>query len=342
MTRRSQNQAMALAAAGAGAFMAMRMLKSRRFDFSGKTVLVTGGSRGLGLVLARQLARDGAQVVLLARDEQELQRAVADIHDRVPGVDVIAIQADVRKRYDVERAVALALDRFGRIDVVINNAGTIQVGPMDHMGLSDYEDAMSTHFWGPLFVLLSVIPVMRQQGGGRVVNISSIGGRIAVPHMVPYSASKFALSGLSDGLRAELAPDNIIVTSVYPGLMRTGSPVNAQFKGRQSEEYSWFAVADSLPGLTISAERAASQILAACRRGDAELVITVPAKLAILARTVAPEFVAWVTAAVNRMLPHVTGPDGDRAEDGRTAGSAWGSSTVLAPMYSAAERNNEL
>ena len=160
--------------------------------------------------------------------------------------------------------------------------------------------------------------------------------------MVPYSASKFALSGFSDGLRAEPTRDNIAVTSVYPGLMRTGSPVNAQFKGRQSEEFTWFAIADSLPGLTISAERAASQILMACRRGDAELVITMPAKLAILARTVAPELFARVLSAVNRLLPEMTGAEGDRSEDGRTAGAASRALKVLTPTYAAAQRNNEL
>ena len=139
------------------------------------------------------------------------------------------------------------------------------------------------------------------------------------------------------------AAEDIVVTSVYPGLIRTGSPINAQFKGQRSEEYTWFAIADSLPALTISAERAADQILAACRRGDAELVITVPAKLAILARTVAPELFARAMSLVNRMLPDATGPDGNRTEDGsRTAGSAWASSKVLTPTYAAAQRNNEL
>jgi NAD(P)-dependent dehydrogenase (short-subunit alcohol dehydrogenase family) len=339
---RSHTQALTLAAAAFGTYVAIRAAKSRQYDFAGKVVLITGGSRGLGLVIARQLAREGARLVLVARDDQELEEAAADIRHRDPGVDVMTVPADVRKRYDVERAVALVIDRFGRVDVAINNAGTIQVGPMDHMAPSDYDDAMNTHFWGPLHVSLAVIPYMRRQGGGRITNISSIGGRIAIPHMVPYSASKFALSGFSDGLRAELGRDNIAVTSVYPGLMRTGSPVNAQFKGRRSEEYAWFAIADSLPGLTISAERAANQILMACRRGDAELVITVPAKLAILARTVAPELFARAISLVNRLLPMATGPEGDRSEDGRSAGSASTSSKILAPMYVAAQRNNEL
>ena len=119
-------------------------------------------------------------------------------------------------------AVKGALDRNGRIDVLINNAGIIQSGPVDNMTLDDYEDAMNTHFWGPLYMITKAVPHMREQGEGRIVNISSIGGRIAVPHLLPYSASKFALVGLSDGLRIELARDNIIVTTVCPGLMRTG------------------------------------------------------------------------------------------------------------------------
>jgi NAD(P)-dependent dehydrogenase (short-subunit alcohol dehydrogenase family) len=339
---RSHTQALALTAAAIGAYVAVRAVKERRYDFADKVVLITGGSRGLGLVMARQLAQDGARLVLLARDDEELEQALADIRNRVPDVNVMAVQTDVRKRYDVERAVALVIERFGRVDAAINNAGIIQVGPMDHMAPSDYDDAMNTHFWGPLHVCLAVIPHMRRQGAGRIVNVSSIGGRIGVPHMVPYSASKFALSGFSDGLRAELARDNVTVTTVYPGLMRTGSPVNAQFKGRQSEEYTWFAIADSLPGLTISAERAASQILRACRRGDAELVITIPAKLAILARTVAPEVFARAMSAINRMLPEVAGAEGNRTEDGRTAGAGRESSKILAPTYAAAQRNNEL
>ena len=138
------------------------------------------------------------------------------------------------------------------MDVLVNNAGIIQVGPIDHMKIADFEDAMLTHFWGPLYAILAALPHMHREGAGRIVNISSIGGRISIPHLVPYSASKFALAGLSEGLRAELARHNIVVTSVYPGLMRTGSPVNAMFKGQRPQEYAWFAISDSLPLASIS------------------------------------------------------------------------------------------
>jgi NAD(P)-dependent dehydrogenase (short-subunit alcohol dehydrogenase family) len=332
-----------IGAVGIGALMAARAWRHRQaYDFGGKSVVITGGSRGLGLVMARELADEGARLTLIARDEEELARAADDLRTRQPFADVLTVVADVRRRADTERALAQILERFSRIDVLINNAGIIQVGPVAHMTLADYEDAMNTHFWGPLHMTLAALPSMRRQGEGRIVNISSIGGRVAVPHLLPYSASKFALAGLSDGLRAELADDNVVVTTVCPGLMRTGSPVNAMFKGKRPQEYAWFAISDSLPLATIDARRAAHQVIEACRRGDAELVITVQAKLAILARTLAPELFADMMTLTNRLLPRAAGPDGDRAAKGRASESEWAPSKLTAPTYKAAEENNEL
>ena len=339
-----QKRAVTIGAAGIGAILLAQAWRSRRdaYDFAGKSVVITGGSRGLGLVMARVLADEGARLTLIARDEEDLARASDDIRTRQPFADVLTIAADVRRRHDTDRAIAQVLDRHGRIDVLINNAGIIQVGPIDHMKLPDYEDAMNTHFWGPLFMIQAALPHMRRQGEGRIVNISSIGGRVAVPHLLPYSASKFALTGLSDGLRAELADDNIVVTTVCPGLMRTGSPVNAMFKGKRPQEYAWFAISDSLPLASIDARRAARQIIDACRHGDAELVITVQAKLAILARTIAPELFAGAMAVMNRLLPQRADADGDRAEPGRENESGWAPSTLTASTYRAARENNEL
>ena len=339
----TQKRNLVLAATGAGAvLLAQGWWRRSDYDFAGKSVVITGGSRGLGLIMARQLADEGARLTLVARSEDELERAVEDIRTRQPFSEVLAAPADVRRRYEAERAIAQAFDRFGRVDVLINNAGVIQVGPVAHMKLADYQDAMETHFWGPLYTILAALPHMRNQGEGRIVNISSIGGRISVPHLVPYSASKFALTGLSDGLRYELARQRILVTTVCPGLMRTGSPLNATFKGRHPDEFAWFAISDSLPLATIDAARAARQILAACRRGDAELVITVQAKLAILARTMAPELFARAMSFINGLLPPPTGADGDRIKLGRDSQSEWAPSKLTAPTYRAAAENNEL
>ena len=330
------------AAAGlAAAFMAARIARRRRgISFAGRVVVITGGSRGLGLVLARQFAAEGARPVLLARDQAELDRAkrlVEEEHD----VEVLALRCDVRRRADVRAAVAQIMDAWATVDVLINNAGVIQVGPLEHMQHEDFENAMATHFWGPLHLMLELLPAMRRRGFGRIVNISSIGGRLAVPHMAPYSASKFALRGLSDAMRAELAPAGIAVTTVSPGLMRTGSPMNAQVKGQHEAEYAWFAISDSLPGVSISAGRAAGQILDACRYGDPELTITLPARAAGLANELVPSLVARMMTVAARLLPGPAGPAGDQARRGRESESAWAPSLATTLSDRAAVLNNE-
>ena len=236
------------------------------------------------------------------------------------------------------------VQRYGTIDVLVNNAGIIQVGPLEHMRPSDFEEAMAVHFWGPLHTILAAIPHMRRHGGGRIVNISSIGGKVGVPHLVPYCASKFALTGLSDSLRGELAKDRIYVTTVCPGMMRTGSPFNAWFKGRYRDEFTWFVLSDSIPVMSIDSGRAAAQVIDACRHGDAELVISWPAKLAVIANAVLPEAVALGMNLANRIL--LPGPVDDRSGDERHSGwqslSNWAPSKLTTLTERAAAENNEL
>jgi NAD(P)-dependent dehydrogenase (short-subunit alcohol dehydrogenase family) len=207
--------------------------------------------------------------------------------------------------------------------------------------VSDFEEAMALHFWAPLHAMLAAIPGMRARGG-RIVNISSIGGKIGVPHLVPYCASKFALTGLSDSMRAELSKDGIAVTTVCPGLMRTGSPFNAWFKGRHRDEFTWFAVSDSIPVLSISGERAASQVIDACRHADAELVITWPARLAIIANAIVPEAVALGMHVANHLLPAAIEGGGTSAHSGWQSLSDWAPSKLTRLTDRAAARNNEL
>jgi NAD(P)-dependent dehydrogenase (short-subunit alcohol dehydrogenase family) len=330
-----------LAAGVTAALVAVKAVRGRHgIDFGGRVVVITGGSRGLGLVLARQLASQGARLVLMARDERELERAKLLLEEE-QGAEVMAVRCDVRRKADVRAAVAQILERWTTIDVLINNAGVIQVGPLEHMHPEDFENAMATHFWGPLNLMIEIVPVMRRRGFGRIVNISSIGGRIAVPHLAPYSASKFALTGLSDAVRAELAPHGIRVTTVSPGLMRTGSPMNAQIKGQHAAEYAWFAISDSLPGMSISAERAASQILSACAYGDPELTITAPARAAAVLNELAPAAVATLMSFATRLLPGPAGPEGNRARRGRESESKWAPSVATTLSDRAALLNNE-
>jgi NAD(P)-dependent dehydrogenase (short-subunit alcohol dehydrogenase family) len=327
---------------GFGAVLvAARLARSRHaISFDRRVVVITGGSRGLGLVMARMFADEGARVVLLARDLDELERARLDLEPR--GGDVVTIRCDVRRRADVRAAIDQVMDRWHAIDVLVNNAGVIQVGPFDHMNHEDFENAMATHFWGPLNLMLEVVPIMQHRSFGRIVNVASIGGRIAVPHLTPYSASKFALVGLSDGARAELERYGIRVTTVAPGLMRTGSPLNATFKGRHESEYAWFKVSSSIPGLTISAERAARKILDAARYGDPDLTITPQAKVLAAANAVLPGLVARAAMLVNRWLPGPTTASGNSLRLGRESESRWTPRAVTALTDKAAVANNEV
>ena len=293
------------------------------YDFTDRVVVITGGSRGLGLLIGRELARKGARLAILARDDKEVARGVLDLASR--GAEVLGVPCDVRMENDAQSAIEKILAKFGRIDVLINNAGTIGVGPIQHMTQADFADAMAVHFWAPLNLMQRVIPHMRARGEGRIVNISSIGGRIGVPHLAPYCASKFALAGLSEAMRAELVTDNIYVTSVYPGLMRTGSPYNAFFKGRHREEFAWFALMDSLPVTSIDARRAARQVVEACRCGDAQLTISIQAKLAVAIHALAPGFTLKAMEWMNRMLP------GPTMEHGAEAYSGWDSRSAVVP-----------
>lgn len=337
---RTSHKLLCLGAAGVGGWLALRALRTfTGFDFRDRTVLVTGGTRGLGLVIARQLAGQGAKLVLCARDAEEVDRAREELSQR--GTQVLAEPCDIVDFDGVRALVERASNRFGRIDVLINNAGTIAAGPLTTMARADFLEAMDNNYWGSVHTILSVLPDMLKRGEGRIVNITSIGGKVSVPHLVPYCASKFALVGLSEGMRAELAQYGIVVTTICPGLMRTGSPRNADFKGQHRAEYAWFTISDSLPGASISAERAAAEILAACRRGDSEVVLGVAAKLATLVHGIFPGLTSDMLSLVNRLLPGPGGIGSARAK-GKESESAWAPSILTRTTDAPALRNNEV
>ena len=320
------------------AWLALRIIRTLRFSLTNKITLITGGSRGLGLVLARQICAAGGKVALLARDNDELIRAKTDLTDR--GGRVFTIQCDLLDSEQIQLAVRQTIDRFGKIDILINNAGVIEVGPLEHMRREDFERAMGVHFWGPFELTMQVVPEMRVWGGGRIVNISSIGGKIAVPHLAPYCTSKFALTGFSDALRAELARDKIYVTTVAPGMMRIGSHVNANFKGKHNAEFAWFATSNGMPLISINAARAARKILAACRRGQPSLTLTFAARLQVVANALFPNLTGYAMRFVNRFLPGTVSEEGNQSRAGsrlRRLTPAW--LTHLADK--ATSRNNE-
>lgn len=311
--------------------------QTRRYDLSGRVIVITGGSRGLGLALARAFLHRGAKVALLGRDAESLARA----HQFLAGMGQVYVRpCDVRDEHQVSEAVNDVRRQFGEIDVLVNNAGTLTVGPMDTMTADEYRESLDVFFWGPLHTTMAVLPDMRKRRSGRIINISSIGGKISVPHLLPYSVGKFALSGFSEGLRASLVKENVYVTTVYPGLMRTGSPRNADFKGKHRAEYTWFLLSDSAPGLTISADRAARKIITACEYGQAELIITLPAKLAIKAHVLFPGISAAALALVDRGLP-APGDLGQGKAKGAQSTTGVTESWLTALDRKAARNNNQ-
>lgn len=338
---RQQQVALAAGAMALGLGIRYQLRRRRACRFDGRSVLIAGGSRGLGILMAEAFLREGAHVTIAARDRDELDRAQARL--RAIGHDVDTYIVDLNRPERADRMVQAVIERTGRIDVLVNNAGTIKVGPLEHMEIGDFAESMNVHFWAPLRATLAAIPTMRAQRFGRIVNIASVGGLIGVPHLTPYCAGKFALVGLSDSVRAEVARDGIAVTTVSPGLMRTGSPFNAWFKGRHRDEFTWFAIADSLPALSVNATAAAKRIVDACRYGDPSLTIGLPAKLAAVANAAAPGLVASSMAVTNRwLLPGPSSTNGKTARSGWQSLSSWAPSTLTRLTERAARDNNEL
>jgi NAD(P)-dependent dehydrogenase (short-subunit alcohol dehydrogenase family) len=339
----ARNRYFGKAAFGLGAIAGIAAavaLRGPGYNLVDKTVFITGGSRGLGLLLAQQYAARGARVAIGARDRDALRRAATGLAQT--GAKIFAVAGDVTIREEAELAIDQARRRLGSIDVLVNNAGTICVGPMETMTIDDYRDSINTHFWGPYFATMAVLPEMQKRRQGRIVNISSIGGKISVPHLLPYSVGKFALTGFSEGLRSEALKDNVYITTVCPGLMRTGSPRNAHFKGDNEAEYAWFSVSDSLPLLSMSAGWAARRIINASIRGDAEIVLSLPAKLAVKLHGLFPGLTTNALGLANKILPSAPANSSKEWKKGSQSFSGISPSWITSLNEQAATDNNQL
>jgi short-subunit dehydrogenase len=279
--------------------------ESKSGNLNGKCVLITGASRGLGLALAEEFGRRGAKLVLNARDAADLERACALLVKRraTQREAIAAFPRDLRRPEEAEKLIQETVARFGSIDVLVNNAGVITVGPIENQNVQDFHDVMDANFFSGLHCTLAVIPHMLTRGDGRIVNITSIGGKVAVPHLLPYTASKFAAVGFSEGLNAELSSKGIRVTTVCPGLMRTGSHLHATFTGDAAREYRWFSLAAGLPGVSTSARSAARKIVRSVISGKSEIAITPQAMLAGRFVNVCPTATMRVLRLMNHILP---------------------------------------
>jgi short-subunit dehydrogenase len=284
---------------GVGALALSRRIG--RVRLPGKIALVTGGSRGLGLVLAREFGHRGMRVVICARDEEELERARAGLAGE--GIDVTALPCDVTDEDGIQGLVADVEENLGPVDVLVNNAGIIQVGPAETMRAADYQRAMDVMFWGAFYAAEAVLPKMRERRRGTIVNVTSIGAAVGIPHLAPYDTAKFAARGWSEALGAESARYGVHVLTVVPGLMRTGSFGHALVKGKRYAEASLFTLAASLPLLTVSAERAARRIVRAIENDERFVVIGVPAKILRVVHSLLPGTVVRALGVLNRFLP---------------------------------------
>ncbi|MFT4038991.1 MAG: SDR family oxidoreductase [Thermomicrobiales bacterium] len=285
------------------AWGARRALAGREeADLRGQVALITGGSRGLGLALAEELAGQGIRLAICARDAEELERAAAILREQ--GAETLTVVCDVTDRAQVAAMLRQVTEHYGRIDLLIANAGIITVAPLEALTAADFDRVMAVNFGGVMNVALGVLPQMERLGGGRIAVITSIGGKVPVPHLLPYSAAKFAAAGFAAGLRAELAGSGITVSTVFPGLMRTGSHLQAEFGGDQAEEYDWFALGASSPyPVASSASRAARLIVRAVQRGDAECIFPFTATFAARAAALLPGPTSSLLATVNGFLP---------------------------------------
>jgi NAD(P)-dependent dehydrogenase (short-subunit alcohol dehydrogenase family) len=302
--------------------------------------LVLGGSRGLGLLIAEELLRRGHLVVVAARDETEVEAAARALEALGP---VRAERCDIRDRHEVGDLVGRVEHSVGPIEVLVTVAGIIQTAPAESLVLHEFEDAIDTMAWGPIHAALTVLPHMRRRGHGRIGTVTSVGGMVSPPHLLPYATAKFAAVGFSDGLAAALSGSDVTATTIVPGLMRTGGHVHARFGGDSAAEYAWFAPAASLPLLSIDADRAARRIVDAVLAGRPMVVLTPLAWLGIRVRGLAPATTTRVMGLMGRLLPSAPARGGAHTVDGAEARRRLGSPLVdrLATLGDRAARRNK-
>lgn len=308
---------------------------------SGPVAVVLGASRGLGFLVARELVDRGHHVVVAARDGAEVDEAVADLAHRG---EVTGATCDVRDRHDVGELVGRVEHTLGPIEVLVTVAGIIQAAPAESLVLHEFEDAMDTMAWGPINAAMTVLPHMRRRGRGRIGTVTSIGGMVSPPHLLPYATAKFAAVGFSDGLAAALSGTGVTATTIVPGLMRTGGHEHARFGGGAVAEYSWFAPAASLPLVSVDADRAARRIVDAVLAGRPMVVLTPLAWLGIRVRGLAPGTTTRVMGLAGRLLPGPPPRAGARTVEGEQARSRVTSRVVHALTRlgdEAARRNHE-
>lgn len=198
------------------------------------TVLITGASQGIGKATALLFAQKGYNLVLAARRAEPL--AGVEQEAQTFGCTVLSVPTDVSDADQVKTLVDKALDRYGAIDVLINNAGIYISGPAEHFSLADWHQVIDTNLWGYIHMIHALLPHFLERGSGTIVNLSSIGGKVPLPYLVPYSTSKFAVTGLTEALHSELKPKGIHVCGVYPNVIKSSLMERAIFRGKDEQD----------------------------------------------------------------------------------------------------------
>lgn len=198
------------------------------------TVLITGASQGIGKATALLFAQQGYQVVLAARQADRLKSLANEMEQA--GFSALAVPTDVKDPDQVNTLIQTALDQYGAIDVLINNAGIYISGPVDQFTLEDWHQAIDTNLWGYIHTIHTLLPHFLERKRGTIVNVDSIGGKVAIPYLIPYSTSKFAVTGLTQSLQSELAPKGIQVCGIYPNLIKSDFMERAIFRGYGNED----------------------------------------------------------------------------------------------------------
>jgi NAD(P)-dependent dehydrogenase (short-subunit alcohol dehydrogenase family) len=291
------------AATGVGVFLVTSALikEITKYNLAGKVILITGGSRGLGLALARQLAARGAKLAICARSADKLELIRQELEQL--GTEVIAMPVDVTERDQVDTMINDIITRYGRLDVLINNAGIVQIDPELTLSTEDYEQAMQTNFWAPLYTIHAALPHFREQGEGKIVNITSVGARTNIPRKLSEKEKKFVAVGLSEALVKELKKDNIDVVTVMPDLLPTGVPKNITVRKNYDVEYAWFKLANASPGLEKRVEAEAQKIIRVLEYGHSEPVLSLSGKLATIVKRIAPPWVNAMIVVTDKFLP---------------------------------------
>jgi short-subunit dehydrogenase len=206
----------------------MQETKHETIRLQGKVAVITGASMGIGESIAELFVREGARVVLASRELSRVEEARTRIAAKVPGSGErsLAVACDVRRREDIERLLSISVGRFGRVDIWVNNAGFGLVDSVQRMDMDECRRMFDTNLFGAVTAMQVVIPMMREQGNGAIVNVSSIAGYIAVPYMAAYGATKHALNSFSKAARLELRNTGVHVNNVCPGYVKTAFSAN--------------------------------------------------------------------------------------------------------------------